>query len=100
MPQYLRVELMEMRRLKHDNIFPFHGSSMIFADFCLVSPWYENGNIMDYLEKKPDANRFDLVRPFGRTSYPRCLPAPMNSYQMPPGDWTFYTRAVRRAVAS
>lgn len=50
-----------MKQMKHDNILPFHGVSTTFSDFCMVFPWYENGNIMDYLKKKPDTNRFDLA---------------------------------------
>ena len=54
---------------KHPNILPFYGVSTTFADFCLVFPWYENGNVMEYLEKNPGANRFDLVSIFGQTPY-------------------------------
>ena len=50
-----------MMRLKHDNIRPFYGVSTIASDFCLVFPWYENGNIIEYLKKRPGANRFVLV---------------------------------------
>ena len=53
-----------MMRLKHDNIRPFYGVSTIDSDFCLVFPWYENGNIIEYLKKTPDANRFVLVSTF------------------------------------
>jgi len=31
------------------------------AKFCIVSPWLENGNIFDHVNKNPDANRFELV---------------------------------------
>ncbi|KAF9643437.1 hypothetical protein BDM02DRAFT_3123470 [Thelephora ganbajun] len=33
---------------------------MTVSDFCLVFPWYENGNTMDYV-KKPTVNRPDLL---------------------------------------
>jgi len=59
-----------MKRLKHNNVLPFYGVSTTIADFCLVSPWYDNGNIVDYLEKKPDVNRFDLASAFKQTLYP------------------------------
>jgi len=49
-----------MKQLVHGNIVPFYGSSTV-ADFCLVFPWYENGNIMEYLKRKPDISRFALV---------------------------------------
>ena len=56
-----------LKQLEHGNILPFYGVSTTVADFCLVSPWYENGNIVDYVKKKPDVNRFDLASAFGRT---------------------------------
>jgi len=54
-------EVALMKQVKHDNILPFYGVSTTISDFCLVFPWYENGSIMKYLEKKPDTNRFDLL---------------------------------------
>lgn len=53
-----------MKQLDHDNILPFYGVSTSLANFCLVYPWYENGKIMDYLKKNPDANRFKLASIF------------------------------------
>ena len=50
-----------MKHLEHCNIVPLYGVSTTVADFCLVSPWYENGNIMEYLKKNPDVGRFGLV---------------------------------------
>ena len=50
-----------MMQIKHENILPFHGVWTTDSDFCLVFPWYKNGNIVDYLKKRPGANRFDLV---------------------------------------
>ena len=29
--------------------------------FCMVSPWMENGNILSYTRKTPEANRVRLV---------------------------------------
>ena len=53
-----------MKQAKHDNVLPFYGVSTTVSDFCLVFPWYRNGNIMDYLGKNPNVNRFDLVSVF------------------------------------
>lgn len=50
-----------MNQRERDNIIPFYGVSTTVADFCLVFPWYENGNIMGYLKKRPGTNRFCLV---------------------------------------
>ena len=65
-----------MMQVKHPNILPFYGVSTTIADFCLVFPWYENGNIMEYLERNPAANRFDLVGTFMQTQYSQYLPEP------------------------
>lgn len=56
-----------MKQLEHENILPFYGVSTTISDLCMVFPWYDNGNIMEYLRKKPDANRFDLASIFKRT---------------------------------
>jgi len=50
-----------MKEVKHENILPFYGVWTTVSDFGLVFPWYKNGDIMDYLEKQPDVNPFDLV---------------------------------------
>jgi len=78
-------------QFKHDNLLPFYGVSTTVADFCLVTPWYKNGNIMEYLEKKPDSDRFSLASTFRQTLYSRRLPAPTNSYRMWPGGCAIYT---------
>jgi len=62
-----------MKQLEHINILPFYGISAAVADFCLVSPWYENGTITDYLKKKPNASRLALVSVFEQVRY-RHLP--------------------------
>lgn len=80
------------KELEHDNIVPFYGVSTIVADFALVSPWYKNGNIVEYLKKKPYVNRFDLVSTFRQSPYFQCLPTPMDSYWMWLVDCTLYTR--------
>jgi len=58
-----------MKQVEHDNLLPFYGVSATVSDLCLVFPWYENGNIMDYLKKKPDTNRFDLGSTSRQASY-------------------------------
>jgi len=59
-----------MKQVEHNNIPPFYGVTTIDDDFCLVFPWYGNGNIMDHLKKNPDTNRFDLASIFEQTRYP------------------------------
>lgn len=53
-----------MKQIEHDNILPFYGVSTSVSDLCMVFPWCENGNVMDYLKKRPDTNRFGLVSTF------------------------------------
>ncbi|RDB21515.1 Serine/threonine-protein kinase STY46 [Hypsizygus marmoreus] len=48
--------------LKNDHILPFYG---IVTDqgqhIQMVSPWQDNGNVLDYVKKFPDANRIHLL---------------------------------------
>ena len=88
-----------MKHLEHDNIIPFYGVSTTVADICLVSPWYENGNILDYLEKKPDANRFGLVSTFKQTQRSRRLPAATNRYRVRPTDSALRMKTTSAAVS-
>jgi len=83
-----------MKHVKHDNLLPFYGVSTTVSDFCLVFPWYESGNIMDYLKKKPDINRFDLVNTFRQTARSRCSLVLTNSYWMRLADCVFCTKIV------
>ncbi|KAJ7798447.1 kinase-like domain-containing protein, partial [Mycena olivaceomarginata] len=39
------------RQLSHPNILPFFGISYFNHRLCLVSPWMENGNIQQHLDK-------------------------------------------------
>ena len=65
-----------MRGLEHGNLVPFYGVSTTVADFCLVSPWYKNGTIVEYVKKNPDVNRFDLASPFAQPRRPDTYPHP------------------------
>jgi hypothetical protein len=72
-PHLLGVKMLFCRQAvlmkqEHENILPFYGVSTI-APFCLVSAWRENGNIIDYLGKRPDVNPFDLACTFGQTPH-------------------------------
>ena len=57
-----------MKQVEHDNILPFYGVSTTISYFCLVFPWYENGNIMDYLKKNTGINRYELASAFKLTT--------------------------------
>jgi serine/threonine protein kinase len=49
------------KRLNHPNILPFYGASMNWNQFGMVSPWMENGNVINYTRMNPEANRLRLV---------------------------------------
>ena len=69
-----------MKQLYDKNILPFYGISMAVSEFCLVFPWYENGGIMDYLEKNQDIKQFKLASMLGHITDSQRLPACGNSY--------------------
>ncbi|TDL15515.1 kinase-like protein, partial [Rickenella mellea] len=52
------------RLLRHTNILMFYGvfkGDENFDRLCLVSPWMDAGNVIGYLEKNPDSDRFALL---------------------------------------
>ena len=50
------------RRLRHENILPFHGVDMTLFQLALVYGWERHGNINQYTESHPGASRPSLVR--------------------------------------
>ncbi|KAF9777371.1 kinase-like domain-containing protein [Thelephora terrestris] len=61
-----------MKQIEHKNIIPFYGVSTTISDFCLVFPWYKNGDIEQYLKKNPDIDRYDLASISDLTVHYRC----------------------------
>ena len=49
------------KQLRHPNVLPFYGAYMV-DQFGMVSPWMENGNIVQFTGKNPEVNRLRLVR--------------------------------------
>ena len=47
--------------LKHANILPLLGVTLAEGRFAMVSEWMDNGNITDFIERNPKANRTELV---------------------------------------
>ncbi|KAJ7895485.1 kinase-like domain-containing protein [Mycena olivaceomarginata] len=45
------------RQLCHPNLLPFFGMYHLENRLCLVSPWMENGNVMEFLKKEPPQHR-------------------------------------------
>jgi len=54
-------EVLLWKHLNHPNILTFYGASTNQNRFCMVSPWMENGNILNYTRKYPEINRLRLV---------------------------------------
>jgi len=89
--QRLCPELVWIKQSEHRNILPLYGVSTTIAPFCLVYPWCKNENILEYLRKEPDADRFDLVSTFRQIPCYRFLSGPTISYQTRPTDCATYT---------
>ena len=69
--QNLFGEVITWRQLSHPNVLPFYGVHFLEEPleirFCLVSPWMENGNVVEFLARQ---NRMD---PSGDTTNCLCL---------------------------
>jgi serine/threonine protein kinase len=51
------------KELEHPNILPFLGVDMTLRQpsYCLVSPWMENGNVLEFIKAHPNPDRLALV---------------------------------------
>ncbi|KAG7091121.1 hypothetical protein E1B28_010175 [Marasmius oreades] len=61
--QYTREALL-WRQLKHPNVLPFMGLYYLDASrrrLCLVCPWMENGNLVQYLKANDNVDRILLL---------------------------------------
>ncbi|KAJ7267300.1 kinase-like domain-containing protein, partial [Mycena rebaudengoi] len=56
-------EALIWRQLSHPNLLPFFGLYYWDRRLCLVSPWMENGNVLEFLRKTPasEAERISLM---------------------------------------
>ena len=50
------------KHLRHPNILPLLGVTVSRHKFAMVSEWMENGNINQFIEMDPHANRLVFVR--------------------------------------
>ncbi|KAK7026373.1 kinase domain-containing protein [Favolaschia claudopus] len=57
------AEALIWRQLCHPNVLPFFGLYYIEQRLCLISPWMQNGNIMEYVRvNSPDIRRrFSMI---------------------------------------
>ena len=49
------------KHFSHPNILPVVEVSEELFPFCVMTPWMPGGNIMQYIQKDPSANRLMLV---------------------------------------
>ncbi|KDQ16398.1 hypothetical protein BOTBODRAFT_90107, partial [Botryobasidium botryosum FD-172 SS1] len=49
------------RQLSHPNVLPFLGLCTLDSVPYLISPWMENGHVLDYVQKNPDVDRVRLL---------------------------------------
>ncbi|KAJ7300978.1 kinase-like domain-containing protein [Mycena albidolilacea] len=54
-------EALIWRQLCHPNLLPFFGLYYVDNRLCLVSPWMQNGNIMEFLRKPVNRDRLSLI---------------------------------------
>ncbi|KDQ16034.1 hypothetical protein BOTBODRAFT_97408, partial [Botryobasidium botryosum FD-172 SS1] len=48
-------------QLRHPNVLPFLGLCTLTSVPYLISPWMENGHVLDYVQTNPDADRVCLL---------------------------------------
>ena len=59
-----QVVLREARisaRFAHPNVLPTLGIALTMDSLAIISPWMRNGNIFEYLNRNPSADRLRLV---------------------------------------
>ncbi|KAJ6495966.1 kinase-like domain-containing protein [Mycena vulgaris] len=55
-------EILIWRQLSHPNLLPFFGLYYIETRICLVSPWMDNGHLVEFLKNAPsDLNHLSLI---------------------------------------
>ena len=54
----------EHKSISHPNLLPIIDVSDALFPFCIMSPWVPDGNIVQYIQMNPDANRLTLVRAY------------------------------------
>ncbi|EGO26974.1 hypothetical protein SERLADRAFT_448085 [Serpula lacrymans var. lacrymans S7.9] len=63
------AEIIIWRQLSHPNLIPFYGVYYLNASktrICLISPWMQNGNVVQYLRREPDIERSYLMLDIAR----------------------------------
>ena len=73
-PQAFCQEAVMWKRLKHPNILPLLGITVI--PLQLISNWMSNGDLPEYLRRHSDADRLELVCVHPVVLIPRLFPSP------------------------
>ncbi|KAG8919378.1 hypothetical protein FRC02_001714 [Tulasnella sp. 418] len=55
-------EMLIWSKLQHGNIVPFLGYAFDGDRPCMISPWYENGDVIKYVRQHPEMDKSRLVR--------------------------------------
>ena len=61
--QRLFQKIIIWRRLSRPNVLPVLGVPQKLFPLCVITGWTVDGNITDFTQKHPEANRLRLVRP-------------------------------------
>ena len=48
--------------MSHPNILSIEGVAPEMFEFCMISQWMENGNVLEYVGKHAEVDRLPLVR--------------------------------------
>lgn len=54
-------EITIWKRLDHPNVVPTLGAEPSFAEFCVVAPWMPGGDLLQFLNRHPEANRLYIT---------------------------------------
>ncbi|QRV99284.1 kinesin light chain [Ceratobasidium sp. AG-Ba] len=54
-------EIYTWSQLQHKNVLPLLGIAMFQDQIAMVSPWMENGTLMDYIQRHPSVEPWGLV---------------------------------------
>ncbi|KAG9125594.1 hypothetical protein FRC07_006960 [Ceratobasidium sp. 392] len=87
--QYTARELHTWSQCHHPNVQPLVGLAQFRGGIATISSWMENGDIREYVNRHPGADRFNLEIMSGEQPYsdigftPRVLTAVLNDRRLP-----------------
>ena len=58
------------KSLRHPNVLPLMGVGIAGNEFTMISEWMPNGNINEFIEANPKADRIQLVGPQFASRFP------------------------------